>query len=99
MDRIDLIAHLPDHVVAGLAASERQLESVDQATQAGHALARDRPNLVASPSIFNVGTLRTPGGQGTTAAVRPPRPEPRFGTPGRPDRLRRGSDSCRRAAG
>jgi hypothetical protein len=56
-------------VVARLAGSERQLKSVHRAKQAGHALARHRPNLVVPSPIFNVGMLQTPGGQGGAAAV------------------------------
>jgi hypothetical protein len=35
-------------------------------------LARNQPNLVVSRSIFNVGMLRTPGGQGRAATGEPP---------------------------
>jgi hypothetical protein len=35
--------------------------SLDQPTQTGHSFARERPNVVASPSMFNIGTLRRPG--------------------------------------
>ena len=35
-------------------------------------MARNQPNLVVSRSIFNVGMLRTPGGQGRAATGEPP---------------------------
>src|SRR5271165_254822 len=61
MGRIDVSALDQTTAVAWSAAPERQLRSVDQPTQTGHPFATEWRNLVVSPSIFNVGTLRRPG--------------------------------------
>src|SRR6516165_959457 len=71
MDRIGVSAHRPDHGCCAVGGVGTPTQVSLSSQTRGHALARDKPNLVVSRSIFNVGMLQTPGGQGGAAAGGP----------------------------